>query len=78
MPAGVALAGLGLSAVLAVGLPPGLLALDRIFPPDLTRLDGLSRAVVDRDGNWERGREDTVQTVDALMNTAAEPTVPRA
>ncbi len=46
----VALAGLGLAAVLAAGLPIGLLALDRIFPPDLTRLDGLSRAVVDRDG----------------------------
>jgi penicillin-binding protein 1C len=46
----IALAGLGLTAVLAVGLPLGLLALDRIFPPDLTRLEGLSRAVVDRDG----------------------------
>jgi penicillin-binding protein 1C len=46
----IALAGLGLSAVLAAGLPVGLLALDRIFPPDLTRLEGLSRAVVDRDG----------------------------
>ncbi len=46
----VALAGLGLSAVLAAGLAVGLLALDRIFPPDLTRLDGLSRVVVDRDG----------------------------
>jgi penicillin-binding protein 1C len=46
----VALASLRLSAVLVAGLAVGLLALDRIFPPDLSRLDGLSRAVVDRDG----------------------------